>query len=157
MPRANASVTSIEITGTAQVQGGVRETPTERMARRLRGVMHPEVHEELRARPATNYFAGYPVMSDWTDYDMPDTYTRRRSPTAPPDQVIYEGTSGFQVRYRESDGEGCFLFGAYGDDAVLTPGNTVAMARALVEFFQQKYGGEPCNENEDSVAGQPPE
>ena len=85
MPRANASVTSIEITGTAQVQGGVRETPSERMARRLRGVMHPVVHEELRARPATNYFAGDPVMSDWTDYDMPDTYTRRRSPTAPPD------------------------------------------------------------------------
>lgn len=150
----------VEITGTAQVEA--RETPSERMRRGLREMMHPEVGAAPRARPVIDYFAidpSEPIPSDWIsgwmDHDMPSTYTRRRRLT--PDQVIYEGTSGFRVRYRESDGESYFLFGAYGDDAVLTPSNTVVMARALVEFFEQKYGGEPCNENEESVAAQSPE
>jgi len=153
MPRANASVTSIEITGTAQVEA--RETPSERM---LREMMHPEVGPATRACSVIDYFAIDPgdPYEEWMDHDMPDTYTRRR-PATTSDQVIYENTFGFRVRYGERDGEGYFLFGAYGDDVVLTPSNTVAMARALVEFFQQKYGGEPCNENEDSVAGHSPE
>lgn len=157
MPRANRNATGVEITGTAQVEA--RETPSERMRRGLREMMHPEVGPATRARPVIDYFAIDPgdPYEEWMDHDMSNPYTRRRRPATTSDRVIYEGTSGFRVRYRESDGEGCFLFGAYGDDAVLTPGNTVAMARALVEFFQQKYGGEPCNENEDSVAGQSPE
>lgn len=145
----------VEITGTAQVEA--RETPSGRMRRGLREIMHPEVGAAPRARHTIDYSAidlGDPY-EEWATCDMPDTYTRRRRLT--PDQVIYESTSGFRVRYGERDGEGYFLFGSYGDDVVLTPSNTVAMARALVEFFEQKYGGEPCNENEDSVAGQSPE
>ena len=145
----------VEITGTAQVEA--RETPSERMRRGLREMMHPEVGAAPRARHTIDYFAIDPgdPYEEWATRDMPDTYTRPWRLT--PDQVIYESTSGFRVRYRESGEEGYFLFGQYGDDATLTPSNTVAMARALVEFFQQKYGGEPCNENEDSVAGQSPE
>ena len=78
---------------------------------------------------------------------------------------MFTNSAGGYVVFGEKDnipgwvrgGEGYFLFGAYGDDVVLTPSNTVAMARALVEFFEQKYGGESCNENEDSVAGHSPE
>jgi hypothetical protein len=157
MPRANRNEGGIGITGTAQVEA--RETPSERMRRGLREMMHPEVGPATRARPVIDYFAIDPgdPYEEWMDHDMSNPYTRRRRPATTSDQVIYESTSGFRVRYGERDGEGYFLFGAYGDDVVLTPSNTVAMARALVEFFQQKYGGEPCNENEDSVAGQSPE